>query len=199
MAEVFLHSVRHWVVSEVSVAKTRSIVILLVLNTSIFVVSSQTETTERYQYEVIYQLGFIWKKAAEATLTLSPKESDTPDLFQAQLIARTVPFADKIFRVRDTLIADMQSDFQPLFYAKITSEDNVYRKDEIVYHRQPGRTIGETTLHRPHRNAIDHATLEADNIPALDMLSLFFTFGHWTFHRPKCINDSRSIFSPGNA
>lgn len=135
---------------------------------------SLARNSESYRYEVVYQLGFIWKKAAEATLTLSENEGGNQAIYRAKLTAKTVPFADKIFRVRDTLVSDMKENYQPLFYAKITNEDNVYRRDEIMYFYHPDKTVGETTLLRPHRNAIDYATLEANSQPAMDMLSLFF-------------------------
>ena len=59
---------------------------------------------EWLSYDVIYQLGFLWKRAATATLQLT----EYPDKYTSVLKARTLPFADNIFKVRDTLVSDMQ-------------------------------------------------------------------------------------------
>ena len=53
---------------------------------------------EWLSYDVIYQLGFLWKRAATATLQLT----EYPDKYTSVLKARTLPFADNIFKVRDT-------------------------------------------------------------------------------------------------
>ena len=52
---------------------------------------------EWLSYDVIYQLGFLWKRAATATLQLT----EYPDKYTSVLKARTLPFADNIFKVRD--------------------------------------------------------------------------------------------------
>ncbi|MDE6297118.1 MAG: DUF3108 domain-containing protein, partial [Muribaculaceae bacterium] len=50
------------------------------------------------------------------------------------LAARTKPWADKIYQVRDTLSAKIRkSDFKPLSYTKISHEDGKYGKDVITY------------------------------------------------------------------
>ena len=50
---------------------------------------------EWLSYDVIYQLGFLWKRAATATLQLT----EYPDKYTSVLKARTLPFADNIFKV----------------------------------------------------------------------------------------------------
>ena len=59
---------------------------------------------EDLNYIVLYKWGLINKDAASATLSLRSDGSD----YRAQLAASTLPWADKVFRVRDTLQVRIQ-------------------------------------------------------------------------------------------
>ena len=131
---------------------------------------------ESLPYDVIYQWGFIWKRAATATLRLTPVSVKGVPCYQAQMDARTLPFADRLFRVRDTLVSVMQrEDLRPLYYAKIADEDKTYRKDEVNYKYQPGVAgcVGDITLYRPKRNAVESYTVASSKM-TYDMLSVFY-------------------------
>lgn len=131
---------------------------------------------ENLPYDVIYQWGFIWKKAASARLILTPLTVNGVPCYKSQMDARTLAFADRIFRVRDTLVSIMRrSDLRPLYYAKISDEDKTYRKDEVKYKYEkdvPG-CVGEIVLYRPKRNAIEYYTVPSAK-PTYDMLSVFY-------------------------
>ena len=81
---------------------------LLILSFSMTVWSQQLMTDnahwgeENLSYDVIYQWGFIWKKAASARLILKPIVINDVSCYKSQMDARTLAFADRIFRVRDT-------------------------------------------------------------------------------------------------
>ncbi|MFR1237258.1 MAG: DUF3108 domain-containing protein [Barnesiella sp.] len=125
---------------------------------------------EMLPYDVIYQWGILWKRAAEASLSLEV----SPLNYKSVLTARTLSFADAIFPVRDTLISVMKrQDMAPLYYAKIANEDGTYRKDEVKYIYNAGNCIGDITLYRPKRNAVEHYTAVVENC-AYDMLSVFY-------------------------
>ena len=69
---------------------------------------------EKLTYEVVYHWGLIWKKAAEATLSLDISQVGDTAVYKGRLVARTLAFADKIFRVRDTLNVVMKGpDMRP--------------------------------------------------------------------------------------
>lgn len=126
---------------------------------------------EWLSYDVIYQLGFLWKRAATATLQLT----EYPDKYTSVLKARTLPFADNIFKVRDTLVSDMQrnKELLPIYYAKLADENGTYRKDEVNYTYDGNSTTGNIRLYRPKRNAIEDYTLTEPGI-VYDMLSIFY-------------------------
>ena len=133
---------------------------------------------EWLSYDVIYQLGFLWKRAATATLQLT----EYPDKYTSVLKARTLPFADNIFKVRDTLVSDMQrnKELLPIYYAKLADENGTYRKDEVNYTYDGNSTTGNIRLYRPKRNAIEDYTLTEPGI-VYDMLSIFYVIRTFDF------------------
>ncbi len=146
--------------------------------------NAQTSTppglqAETLPYDVIYQLGFLWKRAATATLELSHKPNQT---YHASLKAQTLPFADKIFKVRDTLVSHMHYDKQlvPTYYAKLADEDGTYRKDEVNYRYSGNTTTGNITLYRPKRDTTEYYTLTEPGI-VYDMLSIFYVIRSFDF------------------
>lgn len=134
---------------------------------------------EHLAYDVIYQLGFLWKRAATATLTLQTKGGE----HLAQLHAKTLPFADNIFKVRDTLVSRMRCDehLSPLYFAKLSDENGTYRKDEVRYSYAGNSSTGNIRLYRPKRNAIEDYTLTEQGV-VYDMLSIFYVIRSFDFN-----------------
>ena len=113
---------------------------------------------EWLSYDVIYQLGFLWTRAATATLQLTE------------------------YKVRDTLVSDMQrnKELLPIYYAKLADENGTYRKDEVNYTYDGNSTTGNIRLYRPKRNAIEDYTLTEPGI-VYDMLSIFYVIRTFDF------------------
>ena len=130
---------------------------------------------EDLPYDIIYQWGFIWKRAGIASLKLDTIRKQKTKYYQSHMIARTLAFADRIFKVRDTLVSVMKyENLQPIYYAKIANEDNTYRKDVVQYsYNNDGSTNGKITLYRPKRNAIEHYDVHSATC-TFDMLSVFY-------------------------
>lgn len=166
-------------------AKVRRIVLPLVLLAGSLLPTTTAQAQnlpgiqpELLSYDIIYQLGFLWKRAATATLQLTVR----PNSYHSVLTARTLPFADNIFRVRDTLVADMHRnhDLIPIYYAELADEDNTYRKDEVHYTYNGSATTGKIRLYRPKRNAIEDYELTEPGI-VYDMLSIFYVIRAFDF------------------
>ena len=105
-----------------------------------------------------------------------------PNSYHSVMTARTLPFADNIFRVRDTLVADMHRnrDLLPIYYAKLADEGGTYRKDEVHYTHTSSSTTGKIRLYRPKRNAVEDYTLTEPGI-VYDMLSIFYVIRSFDF------------------
>lgn len=141
-------------------------------------------TDETLNYRVTYKWGPIHKQAGSANFMLRK----TPEFYNAKLTARTQPWADHIFQVRDTLSGRMRlGDMAPLVYEKITHERNDYRHDHLTYSYD-----GDVMTARSHRLRYDKqgapfyqdTTLVA-KMPGTDMLSVYYLVRRLPFETMK--------------
>lgn len=130
---------------------------------------------EALNYKVMFRWGLINKQAGTATLTLS----HGPETYEAQLTAKSAPWADRIFCVRDTLNGRMSyKDFSPLFYEKIAHEANDHKHDVVRYDysQKPPLTAAHCTRKvwkKGELRADEQRRMESDGL-ALDMLTSFY-------------------------
>ncbi len=140
-------------------------------NKSLSSVSLEPETL---QYRVMFKWGLINKKAGSATLSLDNDKRT----YIAQLAAKSEPWADKIFRVRDTLNGRMTySDFTPLFYEKIAHEGNEHKHDVVTYDYSKYPQVLADCTRKVYKKGIlkidDKRQLTAQE-RAVDMLTSFY-------------------------
>lgn len=129
---------------------------------------------EELHYNVLYRWGIINKKAGEATLTLR----HGPNSYISQLTARSMPWADKIFKVRDTLNGRMSyEEMLPLFYEKIANEASDRKHDVVNFnYTTPGKTTAACTRkvwRKGNLRTDEVKSMESERL-ALDMLSSFY-------------------------
>lgn len=85
---------------------------------------------ETLNYVVSYKWGLIHKDAGTASLELK----NHGNKYLIKLTAKTKPWADNIYHVRDTLLGTVsKTGFRPESYSKIAHEDGKYRRDDITY------------------------------------------------------------------
>lgn len=150
---------------------------------------------EHLSYKVTYKWGFIHKQAGSAQITLRK----TPQHYTALLTARSQPWADKIFSVRDTLSGEMRlSDMSPLLYDKSTHEAGVFRHDIIRYSYSGDRIIAK--CHRLKINkkgeVTNSDTILSAKMPGTDMLSVYYFVRRLPFESMKVGSITRAnIFS----
>lgn len=129
-------------------------------------------SNEKLHYVITYKWGMIHKDAGEATL--SSRLSGGNYIFT--LTAKTKPWADKIFSVRDTLQASvLKKGFQPIKYVKTAHEGGKYAKDIITYLHSSGHVGGKCQRIRIKNGekSTSGNTLTATG-PTFDMLSVFY-------------------------
>lgn len=129
-------------------------------------------SNETLRYVISYKWGLIHKDAGEATLSLRRHG----DRYDVMLAAKTKPWADKVYRVRDTLHGSIRvRDLKPLSYTKITHEKDKYARDEIRYNISGASTTGHVRKYRIKNGApqTTENTLSASG-PVYDMLSVFY-------------------------
>lgn len=128
---------------------------------------------EHLSFRVTYKWGLIQKVAGSADITLKKKS----DGYHAVLTARTLPWADRIFMIRDTLTGNMRlQDMSPLLYDKSTHEDHQYRHDIIHYSYHGNRAIAKVERFKRLRSGKTETadTVMSALLPAVDMLSVYY-------------------------
>ncbi len=146
---------------------------LLLILCSIPAVKGVELPDESLDYIVLFRWGLINKDAASAVLSLR----NEGDYYLAKMTARTLPWADKVFMVRDTLVSKMSKpDCQALMYNKRTHEGGRYENDKVVYERDGNRVTGYVTRIRQKN---DGPVSTMDTVlhavgPTVDMLSVFY-------------------------
>lgn len=125
--------------------------------------------TENLNYEIVYHWGMIWKTAATANLSANSHGGN----YHIKLVARTTSFADKFYKVRDTLCSVVDKNgFRPLSYMKNTNEGDWQGQDVIKYSYKNEQTIANTTLYRKGKDPVKKV-FNAET-QAYDFLTIFY-------------------------
>ena len=152
----------------------------LILSISILVsmlgmnISAQTFSDETIHYKVMYKWGLVNKKAGTASLTIK----NVGDNYETQLVAKSEPWADQLYMVRDTLNGRIQKEgFLPLFYEKLAHEGGEFKHDIVDYSRNGDTVIGYCTrISRKDENKPgtkkEHVISATDT--TVDMLSVYY-------------------------
>lgn len=153
--------------------KRCAILIISILSLSILSAFAQDFKSETLKYKVMFKWGLVNQKAGDVTISLNA----TPDMYYARLTAASVTWADKFFKVRDTLTCDIKREgFLPQIYVKHAHEGGTYENNVVAYSREGNVTYGHCTSikekdGKEKRNL--KLTLEATGT-TLDMFSAFY-------------------------
>lgn len=135
--------------------------------------NNTTFANEKLHYVVTYKWGVIHKDAGEATLTLR----GNGDRYNVMLAARTKPWADRFYRLRDTLLCTMtKSGLHPLQYTRIAHEGGRYNKDRLTYSRSGNIVSAHADCERINKKGqyFSHENNFTAQGPAYDLLSVFY-------------------------
>lgn len=128
---------------------------------------------EDLNYMIMYKWGLVNKDAASAVLSLRSDGNH----YYASLAARTLPWADKIFMVRDTLKSTMlRQGCLPEVYKKISHEGSRYGKDVVRYERDGNQVTGYAQRWKSKNGgpvSMSDTVLHATG-RTVDMLSVFY-------------------------
>ena len=132
-----------------------------------------TFKNEDVHYKVMFKWGLIHKQAGSAILSVR----DNGDTYNGKLTASSASWADRFYKVRDTLTVTMdKKTLLPTVYQKIAHEGPEHNRDKVVFSRNGNTTIGQCT-HVGMKNgklvSNETSTLEAEGA-TVDMLSSFY-------------------------
>lgn len=127
---------------------------------------------ETLKYVITYKWGLITKDSGDATLSLKNQGSK----YYIQLTGKTRPWADGLFKVRDTLVSVMdKAKFLPLSYTKVAHEGDKYAKDVIEYSYSGNHVNGKAIKYRDKKGKQTTENLELSATgDTFDMLSVFY-------------------------
>ncbi len=129
---------------------------------------------EKVNYKVMYKWGLVNKQAGTATLTITNKG----DNYITKLTARSDPWADKFYTVRDTLNGIIKkAGFLPMFYEKKAHEGGEFKHDIVKYSRSGNKVLGYCT--RIKRDEDEAKGTKKEHIisttgTTVDMLSVYY-------------------------
>lgn len=128
---------------------------------------------ETLNYKVEYKWGLVEKTAGYVSIRLS----GSPETYRSTLTASTAKWADKFYKVRDTLNCEVtKAGFRPVFYEKNSHEGGDDKHDFVKYSYRGNTVTGDCTRRKWNKGKIEtdeKKVLEAEGV-TLDMLSAFY-------------------------
>ncbi len=137
------------------------------------VAGALTFENETQKYRVEYKWGLVEKTAGYVSIRLT----NTPDLYRSTLTAASAKWADKFYKVRDTLSCEvMKHGFRPVFYRKDSHEGGDDKHDYVKYSYH-GNTVRGDCVRRKWKDGKlerdETKVIEAEGT-TVDMLSAFY-------------------------
>ena len=153
--------------------KVRSL--LLILITIVTSLDSIAKDVETLSYKVVYRWGIVNKQAGRATFI---NEFDNDGICRAMMYARTEPWADSLYSVRDTLKSIYDSTTRlPYNYTRIAHEGGSYAHDQVIFSNNSNISSAYCVCLRRKKNESTTNRIETNleaNGPAVDLLSSFY-------------------------
>lgn len=97
------------------------------------------QSGETLVYDLYFNWKFVWIKVGSASMNTTSTTYGGKPAYRSYLITRGSKKADKIFVMRDTLVAYTGTDLVPRYYAKKAFEGDTYRKNEVWYSYPKGQ------------------------------------------------------------
>lgn len=148
-------------------------ILLLIISLPLLANGHTVPRNEQLKYNVYFQIGFLWKKAAVASLSSKPIIYQSQPALQLNLSTITTPFFDKFMKVRDTMICITSSNIKPYVFSKVTHEEAVHGHENARYLYNSGQTT--TRVQKITNRKIVKDTIRFHSgIQVFDMLSIFY-------------------------
>ncbi len=153
---------------------------------------ARTFANEVLKYKVEYKWGLVEKTAGYVTITLT----NTPDRYRSRLTASTAKWADKFYKVRDTLNCEvMKEGFRPVFYEKNSHEGGDDKHDYVKYSYEGNKVTGDCVRRKWNKGKLERDqkhVIEAEGV-TVDMLSAFYymrglPFAQWSSGHKHVVN-----------
>lgn len=168
--------------------------ILLAISIAFSTLSASEKSAETLRYEIVYRWGLVNKQAGRATFNISHRSDGSS---HASMCARTEPWADHVYKVRDTLLTTFNTKTRlPSSYTRIAHEGGAYANDKVTFSRNGNTTSASCVRLRrgkKDKSVSRNETSLTANGNAVDLLSSFYylrglDFSNMTSGTPHVIN-----------
>lgn len=166
---------------------------LIAIRMGVSAVNASGLSPETLKYKVVYKWGLVHKQAGTATFTLKRTGSH----MSATMTARSDPWADKFYKVRDTLTTSFAvGNCLPTKYVRIAHEGGRNSHDEVTFSRSGSTSTGQCLRIRSGKGekgiSRTETTVSATG-DAIDLLTSFYylrclDFGNLTKGKTQTIN-----------
>jgi len=152
----------------------RFLTIAFAITLSITSASARKFADEAIDYRVMFKWGLVNKQAGHATLSLKNRGEN----YHTMLTAASEKWADRYYKVRDTLLGTIQRDtFRPILYEKRSHEGGDHKHDIVKYTYNDNTVTGSCSRKKWDKKGRlktdDTRTLTAKGT-TIDMLSSFY-------------------------
>lgn len=124
---------------------------------------------EQLNYDIYFKWGLLMPKAGLASFEMTNSQFEGNKAWKYSLIFRTNGFAEKVYRMRDTIDCHISPDLRVLNSSKRTNEKNYYMIENISF-TQTGNSV-KTRTHRYDANRTKIDTTLTTTGCVLDMMS----------------------------
>lgn len=155
-----------------------------------------TPASESLNYKVMYKWGVVHKQAGHATLA----RKSNGNIVETSLVAASEKWADRFFKVRDTLIGRVERNgFRPVLYEKRSHEGGERKYDVVRYEYSGNSVVGNCTRRKWDKKG-KQTTNETHRLQAsgytIDMLSSFYYMRDLPYEKWKAgHSESVNLFS----
>lgn len=132
--------------------------------------NSAFKSGETLIYDLYFNWKFVWMKVGTASMNTTQTTYQGHPAYRSYLITRGSKRADKIFVMRDTLMAYTGLDLVPKYYAKKAFEGDTYRKNEVWYSYPKGQCSVKMRYQRDKKPATHNE--HTSKYCAFDMISM---------------------------
>lgn len=151
-----------------------SLLISFIFAAALSISATTSMAPETLTYKVMYKWGMIHKQAGTATFRLTASGAN----YNAVVTARSDPWADKVYHLRDTLRARFATaDFSPHFYERLAHEDGKFSHDVLRF-THSGGTYSATCTRERRKKGQKELTTASTKLTAqgmtVDLLTSFY-------------------------
>ena len=136
--------------------------------------NSAFKAGEELNYELYYNLSFIWVHAGNVRFTVRPAVFNGISAYQLQSLGTTIKSFDKFYKVRDTITTYVDTTYiAPFIHRQSSREDDYWKKNEIDFRRNADKMTAFISAIR--KSGIRKDTVSSEKC-MFDMLSCVYQF-----------------------